>query len=73
VKFRGLLFTSKVDVIRVYLDYNVVSIKKQLTGNASVIKETSGKRTSVIDFTHCVHGELCAQEIVMSTLPGNMT
>jgi hypothetical protein len=40
-------------------------------GNASLIKETSGKRTSVIDSTHCIREEFCAQEIMMSTLLGN--
>jgi hypothetical protein len=42
-------------------------------GNTSLIKETTGKRTSVIDSTHCIHEELPAQEILMSTLLGNMT
>jgi hypothetical protein len=34
------------------LGYNILAIQ-QLMGTASVIKETSAKRTSVTDSTHC--------------------
>jgi hypothetical protein len=33
---------------------NIVAIEQQLMGTASLIKEMSGKRTSVIDSTHCI-------------------
>jgi hypothetical protein len=40
------------NVIHIYLGYNIVVFQKQLTGNASLIKEISGKTpTFVIELT----------------------
>jgi hypothetical protein len=38
--------------IDVYCGYKIVSVQKELMGTASVIKEMSGRRTSVINSTH---------------------
>jgi hypothetical protein len=44
---------KKEDMIQAYSGYNIVVIKKQFIGNASLIKETSEKSTSVTDSTRC--------------------
>jgi hypothetical protein len=46
-------FIIKDDVIHACLSCNIVGIQKQPMGFASLIKETPGKSTPVIDFTHC--------------------
>jgi hypothetical protein len=45
----------KAAEIDVYVGYNTSTIEKQLLGISSLIKKgTSGKSTSVIDYTHCI-------------------
>jgi hypothetical protein len=46
----------KIDMIHGYLGYNTIAIHQQLMGIiASLIKELSGKSTSVIYCTHCIN------------------
>jgi hypothetical protein len=44
----------KGDVIHAYLSYNIIAIQKQFMVISSLLKEMSGKSTSVIDSTHCI-------------------
>lgn len=42
-------------MIHLYLGYNIVVIHKQIMGIASLVKEMSGKSTSVTDSTHFIN------------------
>jgi hypothetical protein len=47
-----------LEVIHAYFGYTIVAIQKQLGGTASVIKDVSGKSTSLPDFTHCINNAI---------------
>jgi hypothetical protein len=49
------LLIIKDDVLEAYFGYNIVAIQKHLIGIVSLIKEMSGKNTSVIYSTCCIN------------------
>jgi hypothetical protein len=50
-------------VIHAYLGYNTVSIQKQLTDIAKLIKEMPGKSTAIIDSTRCINTAILCSRI----------
>jgi hypothetical protein len=58
----------KCDMIHGYLGYKIVAIKKKLMVIASLIKEMLGKRTYVIDSTHCINKAILSSEKMISTI-----
>jgi hypothetical protein len=46
---------NKGNMIHIYLGYNIIAVQKQLLDIVSLVKEMSGKGTSVVYSTHFVN------------------